>query len=212
MRAIKSPIISNTTTDHPQTQCLKEEEATRLTQVKHIAAIIQYISEEYFFTLPSYSSSKNEPPIPETSFKNGLKQMAPPRMALSIFEYCVGLTQALELDISVLVVAFILIYRLMKSIKEHSIFRQPPPLNFYKVVAVSLFCAQKLSLDRDNIGIQDFATIARLSAKELGELEIEFLEDINFTLHVTREEFMKAHAGKLNFSFCLESETNVMTE
>ena len=187
MRASKSPTISNNnTTNHPQTQCFKEKETTHHDKISQIATIINSFSKEYQATL----STKSQPQKPDHhGGQNGLKHWASPEITLTVYEYSIGLTRALEVDLRVLVVAFILISRFLRAIKDNSCNKPLPPINFYKMVAVSLFCAQKLALERDHIGIQDFAIISRLSVQELGEMEIEFLEEIDFRLHVTKEEF-----------------------
>jgi len=89
-----------------------------------------------------------------------------------------------EFEEEALIYAFILILRFLDNIEDGS------PINFLKLTATAVFVAQKILFDTGIWKITDFAEIAGLSASSLKKLEIEFMQDLNYKLHVDKQEYL----------------------
>ena len=92
-----------------------------------------------------------------------------------------------EFDEEVLVYAFILILRYLDAVPEDC------PVHFLKLAATAVFVAHKILLDSGLWKIADFAEIAGLSVRSVKSLELEFMEEIDFNLHVTQKEYCNLH-------------------
>ena len=88
-----------------------------------------------------------------------------------------------DLENGVLIGGLILLERYLRTLKNLC------PINFHKLVAVSCYVAQKVILDTDIWALSDFGVIAGLSPKKLTQLEIEFINDLDYKVHIGEKEF-----------------------
>ena len=89
-----------------------------------------------------------------------------------------------DLENEVLIAGLILLERYLRSLRVLC------PIHFYKLVAVSCYLAQKVVLDEEIWSLPDYGHIAGLSAEKLKFIESEFLNQLDFGVHITEEEFM----------------------
>ena len=88
-----------------------------------------------------------------------------------------------EIELEVLITAYILLERFLEELEV------PSPVDFHKLFCVSVFIAQKLVLDMELWTAQDFAEFGGISEKELKSREIEFLNLLDFKVHVSEKEY-----------------------
>jgi len=100
-----------------------------------------------------------------------------------ILEYFFRIVNAGEIETEVQVAALVLLERYLDALPPFS------QLNILKVLAVSIYTAQKIIKDIGIWGVKDFAWLAGISDQHLRELEIEFLEALEYKLHLSFEEF-----------------------
>ena len=89
------------------------------------------------------------------------------------------------LDNEVLIAGLILLERYLSSLKTLC------PINFDCLIAVACYVAQKVVLDTDIWAASDYGIISGLEAEMLKQLEIEFLNDLEFKVHIKAEEFSR---------------------
>lgn len=88
-----------------------------------------------------------------------------------------------DIENEVQVTALVLLERYLDALPQFS------PLNILKVLAVSLYTAQKIIKDIDILGVSDFAWLSGLSEDHLRDLEFEFVEALDYKLHLSFEEY-----------------------
>ena len=89
-----------------------------------------------------------------------------------------------DLQNGVLIAGLILLERYLRTLKALC------PIHFYKLVAVACYVAQKVVLDTEIWSLSDFGAIAGLSMNKLRLLEIEFINDLDYKVHIKEGEFL----------------------
>ena len=84
-------------------------------------------------------------------------------------EYFIKMVEVGEIENEVQVAALVLLERYLDALPQYS------QLNILKVLAVSLYTAQKIIKDVDIMSVSDFAWLSGLSEDHLRELELEFV-------------------------------------
>ena len=77
------------------------------------------------------------------------------------------------------------------SLIEKFILRLPEgaPIHFLKLIAITIFIAQKYLHESSSWSIPEFGRLVGLSSDSLRELEIEYLIIIDFSIYLTRKQF-----------------------
>ena len=149
--------------------------------------LLNSIRERLVVVKEAYNSQCNQDPF----FRNeenptGLKKRASAKVIGSIPRvdvYLELLAKNGDLVDEVLISGQILLEKYLKSL------RMLCPINFHKLVAVSCYVAQKVVLDTEIWSLSDFGTICGLSHEKLKSLEIEFIKELDFKVHIGGEEY-----------------------
>ena len=98
-------------------------------------------------------------------------------------DYFINMVEVGDIEVEVQVAALVLLERYLESLPQFS------QLNILKVLAVSMYTAQKILKDTGILSVSDFAWLSGLTEDHLRELEIEFLEELDYKLHLSFEEY-----------------------
>ena len=129
---------------------------------------------------------KKETGFSSQDVSKGLKKWPSSKVISSIPEvdvYVELLAEEGDLENEVLIGGLILLERYLRHLEDLC------PIHFHKLVAVSIYVAQKVILDTEMWALSDFGAIAGLSPKNLAKLEIELLNDLDYKVHLGEKEF-----------------------
>ena len=169
-----------TTTNHSLTTIAKNISSQLGCLHEHLELLStpQKIAESSDLNQSRESVIKSPPKTPGALFQYPSNSGMP-----SVQKYIRWIVEAGEIDLEVLIIAYILVERVLEKRDPFS------PVNLYKLFCTSVFVAQKLQHDLEIWAIDDFADLVNVTETELKMLEIEFLSFLNFSVHVNRKEF-----------------------
>lgn len=112
--------------------------------------------------------------------ESALRVKSEPNYSVEIFFN--RIISIIELDYSTIIISMLYICRYYEKIK-------PSALNIHKVLLTGIIIAMKFNEDFPKITNHHFAQIAGISTQTINLMEMEFLEEINYILMFSSEEY-----------------------
>ena len=179
-------LLKNQSVDRQASRPALPKKNTALVSLKElslrIADRLEQLKDQYIQQFSAKIGFKKAPK--NHSSRHILKRWpSDPESGPSIHKYYFSLARACELDEQVQVVTLLYIERYLTKLPAIC------PLHFLKLIAASAYVAQKVTLDTGIWRSNDFGLLSGLKGVELRSLELNFLTDLEFEMHVTAEDY-----------------------